>query len=380
MTDKNFYPEKLDPIPEDVAEVLGVADQPIIPAERRKKGEEGPPSDASTPMDPENILDLQDVKVYFPITGGVLKRQVGAVKAVEGVSLGIRKGETLGLVGESGCGKSTLGKSILKLVPTLSGKIDYKDGETNYPDILSLSKKKFKPLRNHLQIVFQDPYSSLNPALSIFSSLKRGLEEKGITSKSEQREILGRLFEKVNLHPEYLDRYPNEFSGGQRQRIAIVRALSVDPDFIVLDEAVSALDVSVQAQVLDLLKELKDERGLTYLFISHNLSVVEYIADRIAVMYLGGIVELTDAETLYANPLHPYTQALLSAIPVVDPESRRERIVLEGDVPSPANPPSGCPFHPRCPIAVPECAIEKPELRNLGTKEKEHWVACFLAE
>ena len=356
MTDGNFYPERLDPIPEDVAEVLGVAEQPIIPAETRKGAEEA----SSAAIDPENILDLQGLKVSFPILGGVMKRQIGAVKAVAGVDLGIRKGETLGLVGESGCGKSTLGKAILRLVPAVSGKIDYKDGEVDYPDILSLSPREFKPLRNHLQIVFQDPYSSLNPALSIFSSLKRGLEEKGITSAAEQREILGRLFEKVNLHRDYLNRYPNEFSGGQRQRIAIVRALSVDPDFIVLDEAVSALDVSVQAQVLDLLKELKQERGLTYLFISHNLSVVEYIADRIAVMYLGGIVELTDAETLYADPLHPYTQALLSAIPVVDPTSRRERIVLEGDVPSPANPPSGCPFHPRCPIAVPECAVSKP--------------------
>lgn len=325
------------------------------------------------------IVTTDELKVGFPILGGVARRTIGEVKAVDGVSLEIRRGETLGLVGESGCGKSTLGKAILRLVAPTGGSATYRELGTD-GDGIELTAKSIAKLRDKLQIIFQDPYSSLNPSLTVFQSLRRGLAANGVTSRKKQREILADLFDQVNLRPEYLDRYPNEFSGGQRQRIAIVRALSVDPDFVVCDEAVSALDVSVQAQVLDLLKKLKEQRGLTYLFISHNLSVVEYVADRIAVMYLGRIVELTDAESLYANPLHPYTRALLSAIPVIDPQTKRERIILEGDVPSPANPPSGCPFHPRCPIAVPECAVKVPLLKDAKAGEGEHLVACDLVE
>lgn len=326
---------------------------------------------------PENIVSIQDLKVQFPIFGGFPRRTIGTVKAVDGVTLDIQDGETLGLVGESGCGKSTLGKSLLRLIDPTSGSITL-NSDARSIDIATARQSALKPLRRDLQIVFQDPYSSLNPVVTIFESLRRGLSAQGIKGYQRQRTLLEELFSKVNLRPGYLDRYPHEFSGGQRQRIAIVRALSVDPKFVVLDEAVSALDVSVQAQVLQLLKELKAERGLTYLFISHNLSVVEYIADRIAVMYLGRIVELTDAETLYASPQHPYTQALLSAIPVTDPQQRRERIVLTGDVPSPANPPGGCPFHPRCPIAIAKCVTEVPRLRNIGNTS-EQLVSCHLA-
>lgn len=372
----DFYPDKPQTVAPGVAEVLGVSDSVQTGAEHREVHGESESIVTPPAADDSILLDLQGIRVSFPILGGVLKKKVGEVQAVAGVDLAIRRGETLGLVGESGCGKSTLGKSILRLISTTAGSMTYLGDEGETGNLLQLSAREFKPMRNRLQIVFQDPYSSLNPAIPIFESLRRGIVAKGIKSKKEQRRILGDLFEQVNLRREYLDRYPNEFSGGQRQRIAIVRALSVDPEFIVCDEAVSALDVSVQAQVLDLLKQLKQERGLTYLFISHNLSVVEYIADRIAVMYLGGIVEITDADTLYRDPLHPYTKALLSAIPVIDPESQRERIVLEGDVPSPANPPSGCPFHPRCPIAVPECAKTKPVARNMGSEEAPHLVAC----
>lgn len=323
------------------------------------------------------IVSTDELKVAFPILGGVARRKIGEVKAVDGVTLEVRRGETLGLVGESGCGKSTLGKGILRLVSPTDGSATFRSPEG---DSIELTAKSIGQLRDKLQIIFQDPYSSLNPALTVFQSLRRGLAANGVKSRKRQREILSDLFEQVNLRPDYLDRYPNEFSGGQRQRIAIVRALSVDPEFVVCDEAVSALDVSVQAQVLDLLKKLKEERGLTYLFISHNLSVVEYVADRIAVMYLGRIVELTDADSLYANPLHPYTKALLSAIPVIDPVSKRERIILEGDVPSPSNPPSGCPFHPRCPIAIPECAIKTPVLRDMSSGQAHHLVACDVVE
>lgn len=327
----------------------------------------------------DNIVTTDGLKVAYPILGGIARRKIGEVRAVDGVSLEIRRGETLGLVGESGCGKSTLGKSLLRLVEPTGGAVEYR-AQDSADDGVELTAKNIDQFRDKLQIIFQDPYSSLNPALTVFQSLRRGLAANGVRALARQREILESLFQQVNLRPEYLDRYPNEFSGGQRQRIAIVRALSVDPDFVVCDEAVSALDVSVQAQVLDLLKKLKEQRRLTYLFISHNLSVVEYVADRIAVMYLGRIVELTDAENLYRNPLHPYTKALLSAIPVIDEVTRRERIVLEGDVPSPANPPSGCPFHPRCPIAVPECAVRVPELTDVGNTDSEHLVACDLIE
>lgn len=334
--------------------------------------------DAAVATPTEPLIKIEDLEVQFPIRGGFPRRQVGAVRAVDGVTLDIRKGETLGLVGESGCGKSTLGKAILRLIEPTSGRIML-DGDPP-TELVGLRTRELREVRRRAQIVFQDPYSSLNPAVPVFESLRRGLAVHSTLSRSEQRHVLEELFEKVNLRPEYLDRYPHEFSGGQRQRIAIVRALSVDPEFVVCDEAVSALDVSVQAQVLELLRELKEDRDLTYLFISHNLSVVEYVADRIAVMYLGRIVELTDAESLYTKPLHPYTQALLSAIPVTEVEEQRERIVLTGDVPSPASPPSGCPFHPRCPIAIPACATIVPTLRELSSEGGSHQVACERIE
>ncbi|MDO4547164.1 MAG: ABC transporter ATP-binding protein [Clostridia bacterium] len=326
----------------------------------------------------EVLLKVRNAKTYFPVKKGIWKRTVGYVKAVDDVSLDVYKGETLGLVGESGCGKTTLGKSILQLVPITQGSVEYRFDD-GFRDLCKLSKKEMDDTRQKIQIVFQDPYSSLNPAFTIFGSLEDPLIKFGVRSKKERMERIGKLLEDVNLPREYMTRYPNEFSGGQRQRIGIARALSVNPELIICDEAVSALDVSIQAQVLKLLNKLKEERKLTYIFITHDLSVVEYLADRIAVMYLGRIVELTSSEELFRNTLHPYTKALLSAIPVADIKHKGNRLILKGDVPSPVNPPAGCPFHPRCDQCVERCKKESPALRRLTTGGVEHCVACHMA-
>ena len=323
----------------------------------------------------EVLLKVRHAKTYFPIKMGVMKRTVGYVKAVDDISLDVYRGETLGLVGESGCGKTTLGKSILQLVPVTDGSMEYKF-ENGFKDLRKLSRKELDDARQKIQIVFQDPYSSLNPAFTIFGSLEDPLIKFGVNSKQERIEKIGKLLEDVNLPREYMSRYPNEFSGGQRQRIGIARALSVNPELIICDEAVSALDVSIQAQVLKLLNKLKEERNLTYIFITHDLSVVEYLADRIAVMYLGRVVELTTSEELFANTLHPYTKALLSAIPVADVTKKKKRIPLQGDVPSPANPPSGCTFHPRCPECEERCKAEKPVLEEYVINGVSHFVSC----
>jgi len=331
-----------------------------------------------SPAVADPILTLRDVKTHFPVRKGVFKTTAGHVKAVDGVDLDVFRGEVLGLVGESGCGKTTLGKSILQLVRPTAGQITFHDGAGDDVDLQDLTNADLVPYRKKLQIVFQDPYSSLNPAFTIFGSLEDPLIKYGVRPRAERRRIVGDLLEAVNLRRDHMDHYPHEFSGGQRQRIGIARALAIEPDLIVCDEPVSALDVSVQAQVLQLLMELKAERGLTYIFITHDLSVTEYLCDRIAVMYLGRIVELADADDLYANTLHPYTQALLSAIPVADLDKKTDRIVLQGDVPSPVNPPSGCPFHPRCRFATELCKDKVPPLRPFG--RNGHLAACHRVE
>ena len=335
--------------------------------------------------EPEKILTVRDLKTHFPVRAGIFKRVVGQIKAVDGVNLDIYRGEVLGLVGESGCGKTTLGKSILQLVKPTSGKINYHEtsgggSDQKLLELTGLTSDELAPFRQKLQIVFQDPHSSLNPAFTIFGSLEDPLKQCGFKTRKERRKVIGDILESVNLRREYMDRYPNEFSGGQRQRIGIARALSVSPELIVCDEAVSALDVSIQAQVLQLLVDLKEQRNLTYLFITHDLSVSEYICDRIAVMYLGQIVELADSESLYGNTLHPYTQALISAIPVADLDKKTTRIVLEGDVPSPVNPPSGCTFHPRCHRATDRCRTEVPTLKRYQISGKAHYASCHLIE
>ncbi|MDY0287890.1 MAG: ABC transporter ATP-binding protein [Sphaerochaeta sp.] len=326
----------------------------------------------------ELLLRVSGLETYFPVRKGVFKRTVGHVRAVDGVDLEVYRGETLGIVGESGCGKTTLGKSILQLYRPTAGSVEYTfaDGKK---DLMKLNNKDLDEARRKLQIVFQDPYSSLNPAFTIFGSFVDPLNKFGIRKKADQQKLVGDLLEAVNLPRDYMTRYPNEFSGGQRQRIGIARALSVDPELIVCDEAVSALDVSIQAQVLKLLKQLQVERNLTYLFITHDLSVVEYVSDRIAVMYLGKVVELATTDELFKNTLHPYTCALLSAIPIADITKRRKRIPLQGDVPSPVNPPSGCPFHPRCPSCREKCKVDKPALTAYQIGGEEHFVSCHFA-
>ena len=318
-----------------------------------------------------DLVVVKNLKKYFPIRGGFFKRTIGHVRAVEDISFTIKRGETLGIVGESGCGKSTTGRTILNLLQKTDGEVYYKGRE-----IFNLPKDELIKLRTKMQIVFQDPYSSLNPRLTVAQIVGESLVEHGLAKKGkEANDRVSEIIEKCGLAPYHIRRYPHEFSGGQRQRIGIARALALNPEFIVCDEPVSALDVSIQSQVINLLMDLQDEMGLTYLFISHDLSVVKHISDRIGVMYLGSLVELAPKDELYKEPLHPYTQALLSAIPIPDPTIARKRIILKGDIPSPANPPSGCRFHTRCPHALSRCKEEVPEFREVAA---EHFVACHL--
>jgi len=322
------------------------------------------------------LVEIRDLVKHFPIHGGVLQRTVNVVQAVDGVSFDIRKGETLGLVGESGCGKTTVGRVLLRLLEPTSGTITF-DGK----DITHLSGRALKPYRRRMQIIFQDPYASLDPRTPIGESIGEGLRVHGLGSPTERRRKIGRMMDLVGLQSYHARRYPHEFSGGQRQRIGIARALVLEPDLVVCDEPVSALDVSIQAQILNLLKSLQSELGLTYLFIAHNMGVVEHISDRVAVMYLGRMAEVAPRETLFRDAQHPYTQALLSAVPVPNPEMRRQRVILTGDVPSPVNPPSGCRFNPRCQLRAalggPEiCATTEPQLIQIGATA--HAVACHF--
>jgi len=321
------------------------------------------------------LLEVKGLKKYFPITQGIIfQRQVGAIKAVDGVDFFIRRGETLGLVGESGCGKSTTGRAILQLHRPTAGEVLF-DGQ----DLVKMGGEQLRRMRRRMQMIFQDPYASLNPRMTVGAIIGEPLEVHGIAKGKEVKDRVQELLQVVGLNPYFVNRYPHEFSGGQRQRIGVARALAVNPDFIVCDEPISALDVSIQAQIINLLEELQEKFNLTYLFIAHDLSVVRHISNRVAVMYLGKIMELADRDEMYRNPLHPYTKALLSAVPIPDPvvEEKRERIILTGDVPSPAKPPSGCVFHTRCPIMQrPTCVEQIPEWREA---QPDHWVACHYA-
>ncbi|SHJ70479.1 peptide/nickel transport system ATP-binding protein [Clostridium cavendishii DSM 21758] len=321
-------------------------------------------------MNDDVVVKVENLKKYFPIKAGVLSKVVGNVKAVDGVSFEIKRGETLGLVGESGCGKSTTGRAILRLFEKTEGNV-YFEGK----DLFALNKKELRSMRPKMQMIFQDPYSSLNPRLSVGELVGEALLSHGLCSKEEVSEKVAQTLTRCGLAPYHMKRYPHEFSGGQRQRIGIARALILNPSFIVADEPVSALDVSIQSQVINLMMELQQEMGFSYLFISHDLSVVKHICHKVGVMYLGSLVELAPKDELYDNPLHPYTKALLSAVPVPDPTIKRDRIILKGDIPSPANPPSGCKFHTRCPYATERCAKENPEYRNVGN---DHFVACHI--
>jgi len=325
------------------------------------------------PLKDEAILEVRDLKMYFPVTRGLLQRKVADVKAVDGVTFKLKRGETLGLVGESGCGKTTIGRCVLRLYQPTSGSVFF-EGE----DISSLPESKLRHIRSNMALIFQDPYSSLDPRQSAGSIVGEPLKvHNWVSSQSEYTARVEQLFRLVGLDPSMIDRFPHEFSGGQRQRIGVARALACEPSMIVCDEPISALDVSIQAQIINLLEELQEGiKGLTYLFIAHDLSVVRHISDRVAVMYLGHIVEISKSRELYENPLHPYTKALLSAVPIADPfvEEKRERIILKGEVPTPLNPPSGCSFHPRCFMATPECSQAVPLLHDVGGG---HEVACF---
>ncbi|GKV56376.1 ABC transporter ATP-binding protein [Sporosarcina sp. NCCP-2222] len=323
----------------------------------------------------EVLIDVKNVKKYFPIKGGVLKRTIGQLKAVDDVSFTIYKGETLGIVGESGSGKSTLGRLLIRLLDPTEGKIMFQNA-----DITHLKQRQVRPYRQDMQIVFQDPFASLNSKMSVEQLIEEPLIVQGLLNKKERKARILEIIEKVGLRPSDRQKYPHEFSGGQRQRISIARALVLKPKFVICDEPVSALDVSIQAQVLNLMKDLQDEFGLTYLFIAHDLSVVKHISERVAVMYLGRLAEIAPKNRLYENPLHPYTKALLSSIPIIDLDEevgkmKREKIKLSGDLPSPANPPSGCTFRTRCPQAHDRCAIDRPELIEI---EEDHFVACHL--
>ncbi|MCB0076523.1 MAG: dipeptide ABC transporter ATP-binding protein [Anaerolineales bacterium] len=323
----------------------------------------------------EPLVSVRNLEMHFPINDGLLiQRQVGAVKAVDGLTFDIMKGETLGLVGESGCGKSTTGRAILQLHHPTGGEVFFQG-----TDLTKLHGGNLRKMRRHMQMIFQDPYASLNPRMLVGDIVGEPLEVHGIASGNEKRERVQELLKVVGLNPYFVNRYPHEFSGGQRQRIGLARALTTNPDFIVADEPISALDVSIQAQVINLMEDLQQQFDLTYLFIAHDLSVVRHISDRVAVMYLGKIVELADRLDLYDDPLHPYTQALLSAIPIADPklEATRERVILKGDVPSPVNPPSGCNFRTRCPLAIEICKEEEPVFYEA---KPNHWVACHLVE
>jgi len=347
---------------------------------------------------PAPLISVRDLRTWFPIRRGVLSRTVGYVKAVDGVSFDIYEGRTLGLVGESGCGKTTVGRSMLRLIPATGGSVSYRG-----LDLFSLPPRQLRRIRRHMQIIFQDPVSSLNPRMTIGNIIGEPIQVHGIAKGSEKDDMVASLLRRVGLDPSYASRYPHEFSGGQRQRIGIARALALSPDFIVCDEPVSALDVSIQSQILNLLSDLQKERRIAYLFIAHNLAVVEHFSDEVAVMYLGRIVEMASAEDLYADPRHPYTVSLLSAVPEPDPRPSRQRIVLRGEVPSPANPPAGCPFHPRCFLSrrraaeadardtaeiesggervrvVARCCRECPPLEQKKSPRK-HLAACWLAE
>ena len=318
------------------------------------------------------LLSIEGLKMHFPVTGGGLfQRQVGAVRAVDGIDFYIKRGETLGLVGESGCGKSTAGRAILQLYTPTAGKVIFKGN-----DIVKVSKNEMRALRRQMQMIFQDPYASLNPRMTVGDIIGEPLKVHKLADGKHMQERVQELLQRVGLNPYYVNRYPHEFSGGQRQRIGIARALAVQPEFIVADEPISALDVSIRAQIINLMEDLQAEFNLTYLFIAHDLAVVRHISDRVAVMYLGKIVEIADRNELYEKPLHPYTKALLSAVPIPDPvaESKRERIILQGDVPSPINPPTGCRFHTRCPIAIPACSEIDPPFEE---KAPGHRAACI---
>ncbi|MFP4016394.1 MAG: ABC transporter ATP-binding protein [Halanaerobiales bacterium] len=321
----------------------------------------------------KNLLEVNNLKKYFPVKAGIFKRTVAHVKAVDDISFAVREGETLGLVGESGCGKSTTGRTILRLLEATEGEVLF-EGK----DVMSLNKSQLRAIRRDMQIIFQDPYASLNPRMTVADIVGEPLDiHKLAANKKERNKRVKEILENVGLGEEYMNRYPHEFSGGQRQRIGVARALAVDPKLIIADEPVSALDVSVQAQVVNLMQDLQKEFGLTYLFIAHDLSVVKHISDRVAVMYLGKIVELADKKELFKNPIHPYTQSLLSAIPEANPKKKKDRIILKGDVPSPVDPPSGCRFHPRCPKAFEKCPVMEPEFKEYGAG---HFAACHLLD